>query len=170
MGIAAENTGKLVSLVRQEARAVAAQNRCELLLVDGSPGIGCPVIASVTGAHFVLLVSEPTLSAIHDLKRVAELCRHFNVRAGVCINKADLNPELSREVEIQASRLGLPILGRIRYDTAVTKAQVEHKSAVELDQNGAAEDIRELWKRVLSLLRNTEQENKPMPVSASSAR
>ncbi|MFC1611727.1 ATP-binding protein [Myxococcota bacterium] len=155
LGIAQENTGKLVSLVRQEARAVAAQEGRDLLLVDGSPGIGCPVIASVTGAHLVLLVSEPTLSAIHDLKRVSELCQHFEAPAGVCINKADLNPEMSDYLAQEAEKLGLPVFGRIRYDQMVTEAQVKQRSVVEVDGAPAGQDIRELWERVMEAFRTT---------------
>ena len=94
LGIAQENSGKLVSLVRREAKAVAVAKQRELLICDGSPGIGCPVIASIAGARMVLIVTEPTLSGLHDLQRVAELCRQFNVKTGICINKADINPEV----------------------------------------------------------------------------
>jgi MinD superfamily P-loop ATPase len=145
LGIAQGNSGKLVSLVRQEARALARAERRDLILVDGSPGIGCPVIASITGADMVLLVSEPTPSAIHDLKRVAELCRQLRVPAAVCINKADLNPGVADHLAHEAGQMGLPVLGRVRYDPAVTHAQVRHRSVVEYDDGPAAADIRNLW-------------------------
>jgi MinD superfamily P-loop ATPase len=102
----------------------------------------------VTGADFVLLVGEPSLSGMHDLKRVAELCAHFEVPAGLCINKADLNEELADELAADAERLGLPVLGRIRYDPAVTAAQVRLLSVVEHGPSPAADDVRELWQRV----------------------
>ncbi len=160
LGIAQENSGKLVSLVRQEARAVAIAEGRRLILVDGSPGIGCPVIASITGANLVLLVSEPTLSAIHDLRRAAELCQHCNAPAAVCVNKADLNVEVAALLIREAEQMGLPILGCVRYDPAVTRAQLRGRSVVE-DENGpAAEDIRGLWERVRRALQAGEPRGK----------
>jgi MinD superfamily P-loop ATPase len=96
----------------------------------------------------VLVVTEPTLSGLHDLQRVAELCRQFNVRAAVCINKADINLEAAAEIEADASRSGIPLLGRIRYDESVTTAQVKQLSVVENGDGPAAADIRALWERV----------------------
>jgi MinD superfamily P-loop ATPase len=148
LGIAQENTGKLVSLVRREAKALSGSLRRALLICDGSPGIGCPVIASIAGAHMVLIVTEPTLSGLHDLKRVAELTRQFNVKTGVCINKADINPEVSAQIERAASALGLLLLGRIRCDDSVTAAQVKRLAVVENGDGPAATDIRALWERV----------------------
>jgi MinD superfamily P-loop ATPase len=149
LGIAEENSGKLVSLVRREAKAVAHSNRRGLLICDGSPGIGCSVIASIAGAHMVLVVTEPTMSGRHDLGRVAELCRQFNIQAGVCINKADINPEVAAEIEAAAARWGMPLLGRIRYDESVTTAQLNRLAVVENGDSPAAADIRALWERVL---------------------
>jgi len=148
LGIAQENSGKLVSLVRREAKAIADSKRRELLICDGSPGIGCPVIASITGARMVLVVTEPTLSGLHDLGRVAELCRQFNVKAGVCVNKANINPEVATEIEADATRWGMPLFGRIRYDESVTTAMVKQLAVVEDGDGPAAADIRALWKRV----------------------
>jgi MinD superfamily P-loop ATPase len=148
LGIAQENSGKLVSLVRQEAKALSVSTRRTLLVCDGSPGIGCPVIASITGARMVLIVTEPTLSGLHDLQRVAELCRQFNLPAGVCINKADINPEVAATIEADAARRGIPLLGRVRYDESVTAAQVKQLAVVEDGDGPAARDIRALWERV----------------------
>ncbi|MBN2491944.1 MAG: ATP-binding protein [Planctomycetes bacterium] len=148
LGIAQENSGKLVSLVRREARALAHTRGCTLLISDGSPGIGCPVIASIAGAHLVAVVTEPTLSGLHDLERVAELCRQFQVKTGVCINKADLNPEVAAAIEAEAARRGLPVWGRIRYDESVTAAQVRQLAVVEHGDGPASSDIRALWERV----------------------
>ena len=158
LGIAQGNSGKLVSLVRQEARALARVERRGLILIDGSPGIGCPVIASITGADMALLVSEPTLSAIHDLKRVAELCKQLRVPATVCINKADLNADVADHLAQEAERMGLPVLGRVRYDPAVTHAQLRHRSVVEHDDGPASVDIRNLWARVRRALEQGEAE------------
>jgi MinD superfamily P-loop ATPase len=148
LGIAQENSGKLVSLVRREARALASRSDRHLLISDGSPGIGCPVIASITGAQLVLVVTEPTLSGLHDMERVAQMTRHFGVKTVVCINKADINPELADELEQQAAQMDLPVLGRIRYDPAVTRAQVHAKAVVEGESGPAESDMRALWKRV----------------------
>lgn len=148
LGIAQENSGKLVSLVRGEAKALALAKGRKLLICDGSPGIGCPVIASIAGANLALVVTEPTLSGLHDLRRVAELCRQFTTRTGVCINKADINLEITQRIEEEAKTLGLLVLGRIRYDNAVTMAQVKRMAVVENGASSAAPDIRALWVRV----------------------
>jgi MinD superfamily P-loop ATPase len=148
LGIAQENSGKLVSLVRREARALAVRSDRHLLISDGSPGIGCPVIASITGAQMVLVVTEPTLSGMHDMERVGQLTRHFGIKTFVCINKVDINPELADRLERQAGEMDLPVLGRIRYDPAVTRAQVNAKAVVEAGAGPADEDIRLLWERL----------------------
>jgi len=150
LGIAQENSGKLVSLVRRHGAGAALAAARSLLIGDGSPGIGCPVIASIAGAHYVLIVAEPTRSGLHDLRRVMELCRQSGVAVGVCINKADLNGELSAQIEAEASAAGVPLLGRIRYDSAVTEAQRQHCSVVECSDGPAATDLRALWRRVLT--------------------
>jgi MinD superfamily P-loop ATPase len=148
LGIAEENSGKLVSLVRTRAKAIARERRLKLVLIDGSPGIGCPVISSITGADQVLVVTEPTLSGIHDLRRVTELTRHFGIDAQLCINKWDLNEALTSDIEGEARRRKVPVAGRVRYDQAVTKAQVRKESIVEYGHDGAAADIRQLWDEV----------------------
>ena len=145
LGIAEENSGKLVSIVRKEAGAIARQRRLDLVLIDGSPGIGCPVIASITGADLVLIVTEPTLSGLHDLGRVADVARHFGIPGMVCVNKWDLNPDIAAGIEHQAGEHGLAVAGRVRYDGAVTEAQIRKQSVVEYQRNGCAEDIRSVW-------------------------
>ncbi len=153
LGIAQENSGKLVSLVRKEARAVAQAQGRDLLICDGSPGIGCPVIASISGASMVLIVTEPTLSGLHDLHRVADLCAQFRLKTGVCVNKADINPEMTERIETEAGRRGIPLLGRIRYDDSVTRAQIRGRTVVELDGGPASADVRALWERVSDAIR-----------------
>jgi len=148
LGIAESNSGKLVSIVRQNAREVAKEHGRDLVIIDGSPGIGCPVIASITGATLVLIVTEPTLSGLHDLDRVAELTQRFAIPTVVCINKWDLNPDVASTIETQASRKGLATLGRVRYDSAVTQAQIREQSVVEYANSNCAEDIRALWKAI----------------------
>jgi len=144
LGIAAENSGKLVSTVRREAKRLAEENGHRLVLVDGPPGIGCPVIASMTGASKALVVTEPTVSGEHDLERVLKLARHFDIPAAVCVNKWDLNPEMTGRIEALAIRSGARIAGRIRYDRAVTSAQIREKAVVETFAPSAV-DIRLVW-------------------------
>ena len=145
LGIAEENSGKLVNTVRTEARKFAEQRELQTVIIDGSPGIGCPVIASITGASLVLIVTEPTLSGKHDMERVVDLTRHFEIPAMVCVNKWDLNPQIADEIEALAGNRGIGIAGRVRYDRAVTAAQLRGLSVVEHQQNGCAEDIRKVW-------------------------
>ena len=152
LGIAEANSGKLVSTVRTEARALAEQRGLEMVIIDGSPGIGCPVIASITGANLVLIVTEPTLSGQHDMERVADLTRHFEIPAMVCVNKWDLNPQIANEIESLAARRGIQIAGRVCYDCAVTQAQIHRKSVVEYQTNGCAADIRTVWAKVQEVL------------------
>ncbi len=153
LGIAEENSGKLVSTVRKEAGAIARQRDLDLVLIDGSPGIGCPVVASITGADLVLIVTEPTLSGLHDLGRVADVARHFEIPGMVCVNKWDLNPEVAAEIERQAEDRGLTVAGRVRYDRAITQAQIRRQSVVEYQSNGCAQDIRIVWGEVNGRLR-----------------
>lgn len=147
----AENSGKLVALVREEGRRLAKERKLDLVLLDGPPGIGCPVIASITGASGVLIVTEPTLSGRHDLARVLDLARHFKVPAMVCVNKWDINPAQTKEIERRAVEQGARIAGRIRYDRAVTDAQVAGKSIVEWGDSYAAQDVRTLWESVSNM-------------------
>ena len=147
LGIAAENSGKLVSTVRREARHLAEEENHSTVIVDGPPGIGCPVIASVTGASQVLVVTEPTVSGEHDLERVLSLTRHFQIPTSVCVNKWDINPDMTRRIEEKAVVAGARIAGRIRYDRAVTRAQIEQKAVVEIDA-ACAEDIIRIWKNL----------------------
>ena len=144
LGAAAENSGKLVSLVRRQAHDLAEKEGFNLIITDGPPGIGCPVIASLTGASQVLVVTEPTVSGEHDLGRVLGLARHFDLPAAVCVNKWDLNPEMTEHIESKARLSGAQIVGRIRYDAGVTRAMMQAKSVVETD-TPAAEDIRRVW-------------------------
>lgn len=148
----AENSGKLVSLVRREARKIADQQHSDYLLVDGPPGIGCPVIASITGADAVLVVAEPTLSGEHDLKRVLELAAHFEIPAMVCVNKWDINHIMAERIETLVLSRGAKPVGRIPYDTAVTHAQINERSLVEDSTGRAASAIRKTWSTVCSTM------------------
>lgn len=148
LGVAEENSGKLVSLVRSAARKIAEERGLNLVLIDGSPGIGCPVIASITGADLILVVTEPTLSGLHDLERVTDLALHFGIPAMVCINKWDLNPGMAADIEAMVLDRGLDLAGRVRYDRGVTEAQVQRQTAVETRHDGSAADIRNVWDKV----------------------
>lgn len=149
LGIAEENSGRLVALVREEARKRAQTRNLELILTDGPPGIGCPVIASVGQATAVLIVTEPSVSGIHDMKRVAELAAHFKIPAMVCINKYDLNPDQARAIEEIAKEKGLTMVGKIPFDKAFTEAMVQGKSVVETHGDSQATQMMEdIWKRI----------------------
>lgn len=152
LGIAAENSGKLVSLVRERAREVAKAEGLDLILIDGSPGIGCPVIASITGATLALVVAEPTVSGLHDLKRVAGVTRHFSVPTWVCVNKWNINQAMAERIESFARAQDLRWAGRVRLDSAVTAAQLAARPVVQHASNGAAADIRAVWNTIAATL------------------
>ncbi|MCD4689282.1 MAG: ATP-binding protein [Desulfuromonadaceae bacterium] len=152
LGIAQENSGKLVTLVRAQAKKLAQERGHELVIIDGSPGIGCPVIASLTGADLVLAVTEPSMSGRHDLQRVTDLAKHFGTPMIVCINKWDINEDMTRLIEQDANQQGVPVVGRIRYDRAVTEAQICGQALVEYTSSGAAKDMRLLWETIAGLL------------------
>jgi MinD superfamily P-loop ATPase len=152
LGMAEGNSGKLVTLIRQEARDIAKRDNLDYIIVDGSPGIGCPVIASITGSDLVLVVTEPTLSGQHDLLRVAELTAHFRIPTVVCINKWDLNPDITEQIEGEAKEHGVKAVGRVRYDTAITKAQIVKTSVIEYTGGAVSEDIKFLWRNIIYAL------------------
>jgi len=152
LGIAEENSGKLVSLIRKEAKRIATERDSDLIIVDGSPGIGCPVIASITGTDLVLAVTEPTLSGQHDLDRVIELTTHFRIPTAVCINKYDINVKITKAIEKKVTERGLKLVGKIAYDTVVTEAQLAGKSIVEYSNNSLTEQILSLWESTLDML------------------
>jgi MinD superfamily P-loop ATPase len=144
LGLAAENSGKLVATVRDAARHIAEKTGTGLIIVDGPPGIGCPVISSLTGATLALVVTEPTVSGEHDLERVLSLTKHFSIPTAVCINKWDINPQMADRIETKARGADARIVGRIRYDSAVTAAQIRELAVVETDAP-SAEDMRRVW-------------------------
>ncbi len=143
-----EASGRLVTMVREQARDLADEHGRDLVVIDGPPGIGCPVIAAITGVDLVLVVTEPTLSAIHDLERVLSVAAHFDVPAVVCINKHDINEENSDDIATYCREKDVPVVGRIPYDEAMTKAMVQGKTIVEYDDGATAERIADLWRRV----------------------
>ena len=149
LGIAEENSGKLVTLVRQQARQKAEIKGLGMILTDGPPGVGCPVIASIGGATAVLIVTEPTVSGQHDMQRVHQLALHFRVPAMICINKADLNPEKSMEIEQYAAFQNLTFLGRIPFDVNMTQSMVQGQTIFEYQTvSEATASVRHIWQQV----------------------
>jgi MinD superfamily P-loop ATPase len=149
LGIAEENSGKLVTLVRKEARKLAEDRNIDLILTDGPPGVGCPVIASIGGASAVLIVTEPTVSGKHDMERVAQLAAHFKIPALVCVNKFDLNLELTREIEEYAEEKDITRLGRIPFDPIFTKAMIQAQTIFEYNTGSkAGQATKEIWQRL----------------------
>ena len=148
LGVAEENSGKLVTLVRSQAKKIAEKKKLDLVIIDGSPGIGCPVIASITGSDLVLVVTEPTLSGLHDLERIRELTRHFDIPTLVCINKYDINEELSAQIEAKSVEMNSTVAGKIRYDPAVTRAQIMKASIVEYTGGLITQQVKSLWLNV----------------------
>ena len=146
LGIAEENSGKLVTLVRQQASQLAEKKGLDLIITDGPPGVGCPVIAAIGGATAALIVAEPTVSGIHDMQRAIELCRHFKVPVMVCINKYDLNLENSAEIESLAGAGDYPVVGRVPFDPVFTRAMVQGQTLFEYDGQGpAGQHLRRVW-------------------------
>jgi MinD superfamily P-loop ATPase len=157
LGIAQENSGKLVAQVRQQARQIAEIEEKDLIISDGPPGIGCPVISSLSGASLALLVTEPTLSGIHDLERVLGVCRHFGVPAVVCINKYDLNEENTRQIESYCKSHRIKVVAKIPFDNAVTEAIVRGLPLVEYSDGRIAREMEKLWGGVYKMLEDEKR-------------
>ena len=146
-----ENSGKLVTMVKQQARLLAMDNGAEFLLVDGPPGIGCPVIAASAGADLALLVAEPTVSGVHDLERALSTVHHFGVPALVCINKSDLNPDQSRKIAAFCAQRGIEVAGQIPFDTAVTEAMVHGLPVTDFRDGAVSQALRRMWSRLRAM-------------------
>lgn len=149
------SSGKLVTLVRQNARILAEKEHSDLVIIDGPPGIGCPVIASVTGIDAGLVVTEPTMSGIHDLERALQLLRHFNVTPFVCVNVYDINEENTEKIVSFCKENDIEVVGKIPFNAKVTEAMVNGKPIVEYaPESDVAKEIEKMWKRVLSALKH----------------
>jgi len=146
LGIAEENSGKLVSLVREKAKEIAEEKNYRWVIIDGSPGIGCPVIASITGVDCAVIVIEPTLSGLHDAKRVIDVTRYFNVPVKVIINKYDLNYDMTEKIERWSKDNNIQILGKIIFDKAVVESVVEGKTIIEYSNNQVTKTLSNIWK------------------------
>jgi MinD superfamily P-loop ATPase len=145
LNIAEETSGKLVTVVRENARQAAEQEGCDLILIDGAPGIGCPVIASLTGVDLALIVTEPTMSGLHDLERILDVTRHFGIGSVVCINKYDINEENSKRITEFCRQRGVEIVGEIPYDAVVTEAMVAGMPVVEFSDGRVSDAIKNVW-------------------------
>ncbi|TWI67800.1 MinD superfamily P-loop ATPase [Desulfobotulus alkaliphilus] len=157
LGIAEENSGKLVSMLRKRAGELGRQGGYPLILVDGPPGIGCPVIASLTGADLVLMVTEPTLSGRHDMLRLAKLCARMRIPVCLTLNKWDLNPEMTHTMEEEARNRGIEILTSIPFDTEMAKAMAAGRSLTEISSGPASQALMQLWQEVLGLLEKQQK-------------
>lgn len=148
LGIAEENSGKLVSLVRKKAKELAEKNNCDWVIIDGAPGIGCPVIASLSGIDCALVVTEPSLSGLHDAQRVIDVSRHFKVPAKLAINKYDLNLAISKKIEEYCQNNGIPLIGKIRFDKSVVEAMVKAETIIEYKDTPVKDEIGVIWDRL----------------------
>jgi len=148
LGIAEENSGKLVSLVRENAKETAKKIDSDWIIIDGSPGIGCPVIASISGVDCALVVTEPTLSGLHDAARVIDVTRHFKVPVKLIINKYDLNIDMAEKIEQYCQQNQVQVIGKLGFDKTVVKAMVEGKTIVEYSKGEISKRIEEIWLRL----------------------
>lgn len=148
LGIAKENSGKLVTLVRQNAQEIARKKNLEFIIIDGPPGIGCPLIASIGGANLAVVVTEPSLSGIHDLERVIKVTKHFGVKAVVIINKFDLNLENTAQIENYCNQNNIELIGKIHFDNIITEALVKGLPVVEYSDNTVTGKIRSIWQKI----------------------
>ena len=151
LGIAEENSGKLVTLVRQNAKFIAEKEKKDFVIIDGPPGIGCPVIASLSGVDIALIVTEPTLSGIHDLERIVGVARHFGIKGAVCINKYDLNLMVTRKIEEYCRHNNIELVGKIPFDISVIEALVRGLPIVEYSNNEVTHEIKNLWEKILEI-------------------
>jgi len=152
------NSGKLVTIVRHNAKILAEKEHADLIIIDGSPGIGCPVIASVTGVDAGLVVTEPTMSGIHDLKRVLQLLRHFNVQPFVCINMHNINSDNTEKITSFCIENEIELVGKIPFNSIVTEAMVDGKPVVEYSpKNEVSREIVQIWGRITGALERSER-------------
>ncbi len=145
LGIAEENSGKLVSLVRKQAKDLAEKGSYDWVIIDGAPGIGCPVIASLSGIDCAVVVTEPTLSGLHDALRVIEVTNHFSVPSRLIINKYDLNPDMSVKIEEHCLKSKIPLIGKVSFDKAVVESMVKGETIMEYKDTSVKDEILEIW-------------------------
>lgn len=153
LGIGADNSGKLVTKVKNEAKQIAKENNKEYIVVDGSPGVGCPVVSSLSGADFVVLVTEPSVSGLHDLKRVYELVKKFKIKAGCIINKSDINKNITAQIEVFLKEENITHISNLPYNESFTKAMTYGQTIVEYGQNNIAPIVKESWNKVKQIIK-----------------
>ena len=152
LNTAEEASGKLVTVVRNSARELAEEHGRDMIIIDGPPGIGCPVIAAITGADLILIVTEPTVSGIHDMERILDVARYFNIPPFVCINKYDINEKNAEKIEDYCRDANVEVIGKLAYDDMVTKAMIEEKSIIEFSDGEFTDQINKMWSKVLKRL------------------
>ncbi len=152
LGIGAENSGKLVAQVKNEAKRIANETDKDIVLVDGSPGIGCPVVSSLSGSNFVVLVTEPTVSGLHDLKRVYQLVKKFNIKAGCIINKSDLNSQVSLEIEHFLREENIYHISNLPYDETFTKAMINGQTIIEYNDSNLVPILTDSWEKIKKII------------------
>lgn len=145
---AEEASGKLVTVVRNNAKMIAEAKKKNLIIIDGPPGIGCPVISSISGVDLVLVVTEPTLSAIHDLERILGVAYHFEIPAVVCINKYDINLDNTEKIERYCMSKNIDVVGKLPYDTIVTEAMIREKTVIEYSEGDFSDMIIDMWNKI----------------------
>jgi MinD superfamily P-loop ATPase len=148
-----ENSGLMVSLLRKKAKELAKQKGLDLILSDGTPGIGCPVIASLSGVTLAVIVTEPTPSGRHDMERVAELCGHFNIPAGIIINKCDLNEKEAAAIEAYGNEKGFTLFGKLPHDPIITRAMINGQAITEFSDNEFTKQVAEIWGRIIQTIK-----------------
>ena len=148
LGIAEENSGKLVSLIREKAKEIAQAKKKDYVIIDGPPGIGCPVIASLSGVDFALIVTEPTLAGIHDMKRVMDVAKHFKINTKVVINKYDLNQRNTDEIKSECKHRNTEVVGLIPFAKEVSQSIAKAVPVVEYIKNGVTKEITSIWKKI----------------------
>ncbi len=149
-----ENSGRLVALLRKKAKAIASAQKAWLVLADGPPGIGCPVISALSGVDLAVIVTEPTPSGLHDFRRVASLCDHFKIPVAVIVNKSDLSKSATQAIESACDTNGHRVVAKLAHDPIFVRAMVQRKTVTELDDNPVASQIRQAWYQILALLNN----------------
>ena len=155
LDIGAENSGKMVAMVKNKARKYAKENNLEYILIDGAPGIGCPVISSLSGASYAILVTEPTKSGLHDLKRVFQLAGKFKIKTGCIINKADLNTEMTNEILTFLKGEKIPLIATIPYDHHFTTAMIAGKTIIEYNHTELSDILTGIWNKVKLLIKQS---------------